>query len=144
MKRLVAIAFAFMLSAFAPQPPDTVDPAPDRKAGTSAMLTDIRIHLINKRCWADHSDLPDARTLRATFRIWFGRDGRFSREPELVFPQSEPEAGTIRAGFVADARRALTLCNEIGWPVPALYFELSDPPPWIEIEFLPKVPAPAS
>lgn len=144
MKRLTAIALALMLAAFAPQPPNNAPPAPDRKAETRAMLTDIRMHLINQRCWADQSDLPDSRTLRATFRIWFGRDGKFSQEPEMVFPKSEPDAGTSMATFVANARRALSMCNAIGWPVPALYFELSDHPQWIEIEFLPQVSAPAN
>jgi hypothetical protein len=143
VKQLCAIALALMLAAFAPQPPISDKPprlnAGERQRITVSITDYIRLHLINNRCWTDHSDLPDARTLRATFRIWLGRDGKFSRPPELIQPATDPEPGSPSAQFVDLAREALRMCDAIGWPVVEAYFEVSDPPPYIDILFMPKV-----
>jgi hypothetical protein len=128
-----------MLAAFAPQPPEFT---PDRTKHPEAITVKILAHLIDSRCWTDHSDMPDARRLRATFRIWIGRDGRFSREPELIAPATEPQADSSASLFVGYAREALARCNAIGWPVTEDLLRLPDPPPWIDITFLPSVSPP--
>jgi hypothetical protein len=132
-----------VLAAFAPQPP-TGDKLPRLNAGEkhriTVSITDyVRLHLIENRCWTDHSDLPDARRLSATFRIWLGRDGKFSRPPELIQPAAEPEPGSPSAQFVGLAREALQMCDALGWPVIDAYFKVSDPPAYIDIFFMPKV-----
>lgn len=142
MKYLAIIGLALALAAFVPQQDgakNTPNPDAGRKAAATETVDSISSHLIKSRCWTDHSDMADARRLRATFRVWFGRDGRFSRPPELVRPATIPADDAPMQTFVAHASNALTKCDELGWPIPAHYFEFSDPPPAIDIEFVPKV-----
>ena len=142
MKYPAVIVLALALTAFAPQQDgakNTPNPDAGRKAAAMETVDSISSHLIKSRCWTDHSDMADARRLRATFRVWFGRDGRFSRAPELVYPATIPADDAPMQMFVAHASNALKKCNELGWPIPANYFEFSDPPPAIDIEFMPKV-----
>ena len=105
----------------------------------TASVTDyIRAQLISNKCWTDHSDMADARRLKATFRVWFGRNGKFSQPYQMVSPTREPAGDVPLMTFVAHARRALDMCNKIGWRVPEDYFKLPQPQ-YIDIEFLPKI-----
>lgn len=140
MKALGAIV-ALMLAALAAQP---LSMAQETTTPAQRFLGDIRQHLIGNRCWSDHSDMPDARRLRAIFRVWIGQDGKFSRVPEMVYPTAAPVADAPMSEFVVLVLNALATCNELGWPVPENYFEPSKVPAWIDIEFLPKTSAPDS
>lgn len=110
----------------------------DMKRMTASITDYIRSQLIANRCWTDHSDMADARRLKATFRVWFGRNGKFSQAYQLVSPGREPAGDIPLQTFIAHGRRALDMCNKIGWVVPPEYFELPQPQP-IDIEFLPKI-----
>ena len=110
----------------------------DMKRMTASITDYIRSQLIANRCWTDHSDMADARRLKATFRVWFGRNGTFSQAYQLVSPGREPAGDVPLQTFIAHGRRALDMCNKIGWVVPPEYFELPQPQP-IDIEFLPKI-----
>ncbi|MDP3492119.1 MAG: hypothetical protein Q8R82_03320 [Hyphomonadaceae bacterium] len=108
---------------------------------TQVTITDyIRAQLVNKRCWTDHSDMADAASLRTTFRVRFGNNGKFAVEPELREPSRPPAGGPLLV-FIEHARTALQKCNNIGWQVPPEYFKLEPAPYWIDIEFLPKIGA---
>jgi len=112
----------------------------DRRRMT-ATITDILVsQLKDNRCWADHSDMADAKRLRATFRIAFGRNGKFSIRPELVSPVRKPANDPPLNTFIVHAERALNMCNQIGWRVPEDYFRLPEPRT-IDLEFLPKIGA---
>lgn len=114
--------------------------AGDRRRMTASVTDAIRSQLISNRCWADHSDMADARRLKATFRVWFGRNGKFSKRYELVNPSREPMGDPPLQAFITHARRALDMCNNIGWVVPEEYFTRLQSP-YIDIEFLPKIGA---
>lgn len=101
----------------------------------------IRTQLVNKQCWTDHSDMADAIRLKTTIRVWFGRDGKFAREPELREPSRPPTSDVPLATFIAHAQRALAMCNAKGWQIPPEYFKLEPQPHYIDIEFVPKVGA---
>lgn len=110
----------------------------DRKRMTASIADYIKSQLVSKQCWADHSDMADAKRLRATFRVWFGRNGKFSQRYELVQPAREPFNDPPLQAFIAHARRALDKCNNLGWQVPEEYFQLPQPQ-YIDLEFLPKI-----
>jgi hypothetical protein len=112
--------------------------AGDLKRMTASIEQIILSQLIGNGCWADHSDMADARRLKATFRIWFGRGGKFSQAYQLVSPAREPSGDIPLQTFIAHARRALDKCNTIGWHVPEDYFKLPQPQ-YIDITFIPKV-----
>ncbi len=112
--------------------------AGDLKRMTASVTDFIRAQLISNKCWTDHSDMADARRLKATFRVWFGRNGKFSQPYQMVSPEREPAGDGPLLTFVAHARRALDMCNKIGWRVPEDYFKLPQPQ-YIDIEFLPKI-----
>lgn len=112
--------------------------AGDMRRMTASITDYIRAQLVNNRCWTDHSDMADARRLRATFRVWFGRNGKFSQPYQLVSPSREPAGDVPMLTFIAHARRALDMCNKIGWRVPEDYFKLPQPQ-YIDIEFVPKI-----
>lgn len=114
--------------------------AGDMKRMTASVTDFIRSQLIANRCWTDHSDMADARRLRATFRVWFGRNGKFSQPYQLVNPGREPNGDLPLMTFIAHGRRALDMCNQIGWRVPEDYFKLPQPA-YVDIELVPKVGA---
>jgi len=138
MKLAVSVLAALMLAAFAPDPQggDQQTSSSATRRMTISTPEFISMQLIKKRCWADHSDMPEARRLRTTFRVWFGRDGKFSREPEMVAPATKPTNDPPMQTFIVHARRALDMCNMLGWDVPEGYFAISDPPPYLDIEFI--------
>jgi outer membrane biosynthesis protein TonB len=114
--------------------------AGDKRRMTASVADAIRSQLISNRCWADHSDMADARRLKATFRVWFGRNGKFSQKYQLVSPAREPFNDPPMQAFITHARRALDMCNNIGWQVPEAYFQLPQPQ-YVDLEFLPKIGA---
>jgi len=125
--------------------PAAADEAPrlgagDRRRMTASVTDAIRSQLISNRCWADHSDMADARRLRATIRVWFGRNGKFSKRYEMIAPSREPTGDPPLQAFITHARRALDMCNNIGWVVPEEYFTRLGSP-YIDIDFLPKIGA---
>lgn len=120
---------------------ELTDAAPRRGAGDNSRMTItvaefVRQQLLTKGCWTDQDDMPDAKRLRATFRIRFGRDGRFLEEQQLIEPSRPPAGDQPMQTFIERARRALSKCNQMGFQVPSQYFETS-PAQWIEIVFLP-------
>ena len=126
-------------------PASTANEAPRLSVGDrrrmTATITDILVsQLKDNRCWADHSDMADAKRLRATFRIAFGRNGKFSIRPELISPARKPANDPPLNTFIVHAERALNMCNQIGWRVPEDYFRLPEPRT-IDLEFLPKIGA---
>lgn len=100
----------------------------------------IKSQLITKGCFADHSDMADAKRLRVTLRVWFGRTGKFSQKYELVSPAREPFNDPPLQAFLTHARRALDMCNNLGWQVPDEYFRLPQPQ-YIDLTFVPKIGA---
>lgn len=122
---------------------NTTKEAPRMGAGEQrkmvASITDyIRSQLVKNRCWTDHSDMADAQRLKTTIRVWFGPSGKFSRPYELQ--SREPSGDPPLQVFVQHARRALDMCNTIGWVVPPEYFKLPQPQ-YIDITFVPQVGA---
>lgn len=118
-----------------------VDAAPrkgygDMKRMTITVADFIKVQLVNKGCWGDQDDLADARRLRATIRVRFGRDGHLLSQPELINPTREPSNDPVLQVFVGRARTALNKCNTLGFQVPPEYFEVQ-PVQYIDIEFLP-------
>lgn len=125
--------------------PAAADEAPrlgagDRRRMTASVTDAIRSQLVANRCWADHSDMADARRLTATFRVTFGRNGKFSKRYQMIAPSREPTADPPLQAFITHARRALDMCNNIGWVIPEEYFTRLGSPD-IDIEFLPKIGA---
>ncbi len=107
---------------------------------TASIEDIIKSQLITKQCFADHSDMADAKRLRVTLRVWFGRNGKFSQGFQLVSPAREPINDPPLMAFLAHARRALDKCNNLGWQVPDDYFRLPQPQ-YIDLEFVPKIGA---
>lgn len=129
----------------APAPGAATNEAPrlsvgDRRRMTASIEDAIKSQLVSKGCFADHSDMADAKRLRATFRVWFGRNGKFSQKYQLVAPAREPFNDPPMQAFIAHARRALDMCNNLGWQVPEEYFRLPQPQ-YIDLTFLPKIGA---
>jgi len=125
--------------------PAAADEAPrlgagDRRRMTASVTDAIRSQLIANRCWADHSDMADARRLKATFRVAFSRNGKFSKRYQMIAPSREPTGDPPLQAFITHARRALDMCNNIGWVIPEEYFTRLGSPD-IDIEFLPKIGA---
>ena len=126
-------------------PASATPEAPRLSAGDkrrmTASITDILVsQLRDKECWADHSDMADAKRLRATYRVWFGRNGKFSQPPQLIAPARKPPNDGPLNTFMMHAERALAKCNQIGWYVPEDYFRLPQPA-YVDLEFLPKIGA---
>lgn len=134
MRKLAAIALLpLALAAFAPQ-----RPGPELKRAGAEAVSAIARQLIDKQCWTDHSDMPEARRLSAIFRISLGADGHFTKEPELVHPAAPPLGDAPLQAFIRDARRALTQCNALGFdlsPEDAELLQGED----IDIQFVPKI-----
>lgn len=114
--------------------------AGDKRRMTASVADIIRSQLVSKGCFADHSDMADARRLRVTLRVWFGRNGKFSQPYQLVSPARDPFNDPPLQAFLAHARRALDMCNNLGWQVPEDYFRLPQPQ-YIDLEFVPKIGA---
>lgn len=110
--------------------------AGDKTAMTITVADFLRDQMQRKGCWNDQKDLPDAKRLRTVIAIRFGRDMRFSDAPRLVEPARPPSGDPPMQVFIQRAFSGLNKCNQLGFQVPAEYFE-ANPPPWIEIEFLP-------
>ena len=108
----------------------------DQSRMTITVAEFVRQQLLSKGCWTDQDDMPDAKRLRATIRVRFGRDGKFLEEPQLIQPSRPPVGDQPMQIFIERARRALSKCNQLGFQVPSEYFS-STPVQWIEIEFLP-------
>ncbi len=124
---------------------NTTNEAPRMGAGEKRDMTAriediIRSQMITNRCWTDHSDMADAQRLRATFRVWFGRNGKFSQPYQLIDPGRAPTGDPPMQTFVAHGITALDKCNNIGWRVPEEYFKLPQPA-YIDIDLIPKVGA---
>ncbi len=114
--------------------------AGDKRRMTASIEDIIKSQLITKGCFADHSDMADAKRLRVTLRVWFGRNGKFSQAYQLVAPAREPFNDPPLMAFLAHARRALDMCNNLGWQVPDDYFRLPQPQ-YIDLTFVPKIGA---
>ena len=114
--------------------------AGDKRRMTASIEDIIKSQLITKGCFADHSDMADAKRLRVTLRVWFGRNGKFSQAYQLVAPAREPFNDPPLMAFLAHARRALDMCNNLGWQVPEDYFRLPQPQ-YIDLTFVPKIGA---
>ncbi len=114
--------------------------AGDKRRMTASIEDIIKSQLITNGCFADHSDMADAKRLRVTLRVWFGRNGKFSQTYKMISPTREPFNDPPLQAFIAHARRALDKCNNIGWQVPEDYFRLPQPQ-YIDLEFVPKIGA---
>jgi hypothetical protein len=106
----------------------------DRKRDTASIKDQIMSQLL-ARCWGDQEDMADARRLRVTIAVQFGRDNRI-RQMKLVEPAAEPTNDPPMQVFLQRARVALRKCDTIGWQVPPAYFQYN-PPLIIELEFRP-------
>ncbi|MEQ1785321.1 MAG: hypothetical protein ABMA14_28580, partial [Hyphomonadaceae bacterium] len=114
--------------------------AGDKRRMTASVEDIIKSQLITKGCFADHSDMADAKRLRVTIRVWFGRNGKFSQAYQMISPGREPFNDPPLQAFITHARRALDMCNNLGWQVPDDYFRLPQPQ-YIDLEFVPKIGA---
>jgi hypothetical protein len=114
--------------------------AGDKRRMTASVEDVIRSQLISNGCWADHSDMADAKRLKATFRVSFGRNGKFAQAYQMVSPARPPMNDPPLQAFIVHAQRALNMCNNIGWVVPEEYFTRLQSP-YLDIEFLPKIGA---
>jgi len=114
--------------------------AGDKRRMTASIEDIIKSQLITKGCFADHSDMADAKRLRVTYRVWFGRNGKFSQDPQRVAPTRSPSGDPPLQAFDLHAQRALKMCNNLGWQVPDDYFRLPQPQ-YIDLEFVPKIGA---
>lgn len=128
-------------------PASTADEAPRKPIGRveqrrmTATITDIIVsQLKDNGCWGDLSDMADAKRLRTTFRVAFGRNGKFSIKPQLISPVRAPGNDGPLTTFILRAEQALNRCNTIGWRIPEDYFRLPEPRT-IDLEFLPKIGA---
>lgn len=108
--------------------------AGDKRRMTARIEDIIKTQLTEKGCFADHSDMADARRMRGTFRVWFGRNGKFSQKYQLISPTREPFGDPPLQAFITHARRALDMCNNIGWQIPEEYFTQLGAP-YIDLEF---------
>lgn len=108
----------------------------DMKRMTITVADFIKVQLVQKRCWNDQDDMADARRLKATIRVRFGRDGRFLGAPQLIEPSREPSNDPVLQVFIGRARTALAKCNNLGFQVPDEYFAVQ-PAQYIDIDFLP-------
>ncbi len=145
MRKFCAIALLpLMLAAFAPQPigSETQDrlSVQDKRRLSAEVTGAVVDQLIDNGCWVDHSDMAEAKRLRATIRIWLGPDGRFSAPPVLINPESIPSGDKAMQVFVAHAQRALKMCDEIGWKLPERSAEVLAGD-FIELTFMPKIGA---
>jgi len=107
----------------------------NRRENTASITAFITQQLRDNGCWGDQDDLAGAQGLKATIRVKFRRDGKFDGAPSLVQPSRMPPQGPFLA-YITRAFTALNKCENIGFKVPAEYFQ-SQPPPYIDIEFLP-------
>ena len=143
MRRLAAIVFLpLALAAFAPQPPDNETPrkmsaAEERELSRDTMKA-ITSQIIGKGCWTDHTDLPEARRLSTTLRIYVGPDGHLIGTPQLIQPASEPLRDHPLQEFIKLAREALKKCDADGFDLPQGASEVLDDE-YIDIMFLPKI-----
>jgi outer membrane biosynthesis protein TonB len=132
-----------------PKPPkNSASPAPSssspqkpqmgagEKRAMKATILDIIATQLAKECWADHSDMADAKRLRATFRFEFNRNGKFKAQPQLIKPTRKPANDPPLNTYIVHAERALNQCNQIGWRIPEDYFRLPAADQVIEFEFL--------
>lgn len=108
----------------------------DKTRNTITVADFIVQQMLRKGCWSDQDDMPDAKRLRAVIRVKFGRDGRFVGQPELREPTRIGIGDKPMEVFVARAHAGLNKCNQLGFEVPAQYYE-TQPPQWIDIVFLP-------
>jgi hypothetical protein len=133
--RYLALGVLACLGAAGANAQEATTPAsPPRQTATVA--DSIMSQILAKRCWTDQDDMADARRLRATLAIQFGRDGHFLSPPKLVSPAVEPTNDPPLQLFIVRARKALDKCNVMGFTVPEAYFSYT-PPLIIELEFRP-------
>lgn len=143
MRRLAAITLLpLALAAFAPQQEDLGGgSATTFKRRMEATFEDqIRAQLLWNKCWADHSDMPEAPRLRATFRFTIGPDGHFTTPPALIEPSEDLSNDKPMKTFVAQARRALEVCDARGWEMSADYFNLRPDRTVITLTFTARFP----
>jgi hypothetical protein len=95
----------------------------------------IMRQILDNGCWSKQTGLADARTMSATIRVRFGRDGRFSEEPKLVEPSRMPSGGPFLV-YVTRAFSGLNKCNTMGFKVPPEYFTVMKSPT-IDLRFQP-------
>ena len=112
----------------------------EQRRMTATIIDIIVSQLKDNGCWGDLSDMADAKRLRTTFRIAFGRNGKFSTRPQMISPVRAPANDGPLTTFILRAEQALNKCNQIGWIVPEAYFGLPEPRT-IDLEFLPKIGA---
>jgi outer membrane biosynthesis protein TonB len=122
-------------------PASTASEAPrmsagDRRRMTATIIDIIATQLVANGCWADHSDMADAKRLRATFRFSFARNGTFAIKPTLIQPTRKPVNDPPLNTYIVHAERALNECNRNGWKIPEDYFRLPTADQVIEFEFL--------
>jgi outer membrane biosynthesis protein TonB len=112
-------------------------PGAGRHTANTATVRDyISAQLKGNKCWADPDDMPDAHRLRAVFSVRFGRNGRFLEAPKMIEPSRPPSSDPPLEVYIQRARRALDMCNSIGFRVPNEYFQ-DQPVQYIELVFLP-------
>lgn len=104
----------------------------DNKSNTATFAAYFSSQL-RQRCWGDQDDLPDARRLRATFRVRFQPSGQLNGQPEYVDPKGIPAADQPMKVFMTRALRALQQCQP--YTIPPEYNQKGQPP--IDLEFTP-------
>lgn len=143
MKRHAAIALLpLALAAFAPQQEghEGESSTTFKRRMVAAFPDQIRAQLHLKRCWTDHSDIPEASRLRATFSFTIGPNGHFVSAPTLIEPSGDLSHDAAMTTFVEHARRALKDCDTLGWEMSPDYFNLRPDGSVITLTFVASAP----
>jgi hypothetical protein len=118
-------------------------PGAGRKTGNSVTIAAyIASQLVTNRCWTDHSDMADAKRLSTTFRVRFGRNGKFLSEPQMIDPPRPPSSDPPLQVYIQHGITALNKCNtDFGFKVPTEYFELPTSEQYLDLRLLPQIAA---
>lgn len=130
MRQVTVSLLPLALAAFVPQA--------DKDRPLANIATSIARQLVDKECWTDHRDMPNARNLTTTLRIYLGADGHLTKEPELIHPPTLPASDIPLRTFIGFAQDALAKCNAMRFDIPAGSSELLATN-YIDIMFTPRI-----
>lgn len=103
----------------------------NQQTNTATLAQFVFQEMVNRNCWRDSSDMPDASRLAAVIRITFKRGGMFDGEPTLVQPSRPPTNDIPLQTFISRTFAALKRCEPFQ-TIPQQYY---DNPQYIDAEF---------
>lgn len=122
-KRLALAVLAGFAQLATPLTLARADVPKDLAASVGAALYD---ELVQRACWRDYSDMPEADRLVVEIKFTFKRGGGFADGPTLVSPAAVPTNDPPMQMFIQRAMAALNRCSPFQ-TIPAAYFD--DPKP---------------